>query len=114
MDAKIVCMVDDLSRNALFALLDYPAFTADSSDYLRGQVLARLESGRLTAADVALSKCVVGSAIPKNVALRDTRQGSGRRLVCRVAPGLRVFVLRFRTIDQLLRELWSSTDPKPI
>ena len=45
-------MVDDLSRYALFGLLDYLAFTADSSDYLRGAVLARLEAGGLSEHEV--------------------------------------------------------------
>lgn len=47
-EAKVICMVDDLSRYALFGLLDYPSFTGDSSDYLRGAVIARLEAGRLS------------------------------------------------------------------
>lgn len=52
MDAKVVCMVDDLSRYALFGLLDYPSFTGDSSDYLRSAVLARLEAGQLSEHEV--------------------------------------------------------------
>ena len=52
MDAKIICMIDDLSRFALFGLLDYPAFTADSNDYLRSAVRERLESGNLSDHDI--------------------------------------------------------------
>lgn len=52
LDAKVICMVEDLSRYALFGLLDYPSFTSDSSDYLKSAVLERLESGRLDECEV--------------------------------------------------------------
>lgn len=52
MDAKVVVMIEDLSRYALFGLLDYPAFSADSSVYLHSVVRERLESGRLSEHDV--------------------------------------------------------------
>lgn len=50
-DAKVMLMIEDLSRDALLGLLDYP-ITEENSDYLKSAVRQQYETGEIPAEEI--------------------------------------------------------------